>query len=319
MNDDITQGQYISEAQRHIERKQKYKRNVESEYGRLFLKRFYPDTIVLRNQRIGSINVPKKYKGLSEKEQRMFSVYRKYVDLIAITNREIILLEAKRQFKRAAEAIGQLPIYTQVIIDTPELKEYLPSRRIVPTLVYPKDDPHIRDTCQKEGIHFVIWDTPEIEQIKQSKPKYQENRRSYRIIEDRYISDFLIDMFPKARIISGHTYKDVEVDGIAVDDKTIYLIESKIKPSMYLQALGRLKNYPTLFRSDPDIGGDIREKKVVLMLLTPLYDPLVKDECVRSNVKYMLYKPKYVDEYLTAVSHRERQAKKTHVDISRRY
>ena len=319
MIDNIQQGEYISEARRHIERKQKYKRNIESEYGRLFLKRFYPTAIVLKNQRIGAINVPPKYRGLSEKEQRMFSVYRKYVDLIAITQTEIILLEAKRQFKRAAEAIAQLPVYTRIIVDTPELQDYLPSRRIVPVLVYPTDDPHIRDTCRRENIRFIIWDTPAIEQIKQSKPKYQENRRSYRIVEDRYISDFLTDMFPKAKIISGHTYQDVEVDGIAIDDKTVYLIESKIKPSMYLQALGRLKNYSTLFRSDPEIGGDIREKKVVLMLLTPLYDPLVKDECVRSNVKYTLYKPDYVDEYLKTVSHRERQAKKTHADISRRY
>jgi hypothetical protein len=139
---------------------------VERRYVVEAVKKYWPNALrVYYNHPITPISneLRRRFPGVSD---RYFTKYRRYVDAVVITDQELLLIEAK--IRRPIDGLGQLLLYRHYAAQNPELKPFA-SKRIIPVLMTPKEDPYLIPVAQANGFRVMIVKTDNSQEYLQEK------------------------------------------------------------------------------------------------------------------------------------------------------
>ena len=134
--------------------------------------------------------------------------------------------------------------------------------------------------------------------------------RVYERREAKLLNEFLEKYFPTAmtwkRVRLGPSPKPEEhkwyqvirrwADAVVYDGKKVTIIEAKVKAEV--GAIAQLELYKQLFPKTPEFSL-LKKKPVELPLVVGWHDPEVENLCKQKNIKYVVFQPKWLKEYLT--------------------
>jgi len=106
---------------------------------------------------------------------------------------------------------------------------------------------------------------------------------------------------PKMRAIARITVGSVDAV-VELPEKTI-LIEAMIREDF--GKIQMLKTYRHLYRTDPTYR-DRWELPIELIILTPIYNPLLEHFCREEGIRYIHYRPQWIEPYLGSLAPRHR-------------
>jgi len=98
---------------------------------------------------------------------RMYMSLLRWVDAIFLQEGMVHIVEAK--IAPRAGAIGQLLLYKELFLQTPEFQAYK-SWPIVLDFLCPEPDLQLAETCTKHGIRYIVWKPKDFDDDK-DKPK----------------------------------------------------------------------------------------------------------------------------------------------------
>jgi len=87
-------------------------------------------------------------------------------------------------------------------------------------------------------------------------------------------------------------------DAVVITDKEVVLIEGELRRPM--EALGELISYRDLLFQTPELTA-YAKMPVKSILLCPVYDPTMDLQLKEHNIEAVVFRPKWVDEYLREV------------------
>lgn len=135
-----------------------------------------------------------------------------------------------------------------------------------------------------------------------------EEKRKYTPVENRLLYEWCIKNYPKAlqwrRVRVGPIPKSPEeklygvlrrwVDAVIFTGKKVILVEAKIRP--HPDAIGQLLLYNELFPKTPEFS-QLKDYPRELVFLTTKEDNAVRNLCRQHNIKFVVYRPKWIEEY----------------------
>ena len=144
--------------------------------------------------------------------------------------------------------------------------------------------------------------------------------KSYRITHEPYLTEYLVRNYPlrtwrvNVRVgpVNPELVKDIvepryrraamvtvgSVDAIVeLPDKTI-LVEAMIRDEP--GKIQMLKMYRNYYLTDPAYA-ERRTLPIELMLLSPIYNPMIKHLCTTEGIRYVFYRPVWIETYLTTL------------------
>jgi len=150
--------------------------------------------------------------------------------------------------------------------------------------------------------------------------------RFYRIIHEPYLNEYLVRNYPigtwihnvrvgpvapelVAEILEERLRRVARVTVASVDaivklpDKTV-LVEAMIRDEP--GKVQMLKLYRRLFLSDTEFR-DRWELPVELVLVTPIFNPLLRAICQEEGITYAFYRPDWIEPYLGSLPPRLRE------------
>ena len=140
----------------------------------------------------------------------------------------------------------------------------------------------------------------------------------YKRPESRLIYEYMINRysrFPQWRRvrvgpIPGKEPKELYgvlrrwVDGIVFTGSKIILIEAKMKPDP--AAIGQLLFYKKMFPLTPEFEM-YKDYPIEMEFVTTREDPMVKAQCKDNGIRYVVYRPKWVEEWEKEQAERYRE------------
>jgi hypothetical protein len=126
--------------------------------------------------RVGKASPDRLKMVKTQAERNLLSSHRSWVHYVVITAEKVILVWGS--LKPDEADIAKLKLRMQLAPYTPELQRYkhLPSEA---HLVSPIKDPIVKRLAEKEGIKFVRFSTPEIEEHLATRPGRERERLRY--------------------------------------------------------------------------------------------------------------------------------------------
>ena len=95
-------------------------------------------------------------------------------------------------------------------------------------------------------------------------------------------------------------------DAVAIYPDHVVLVEGSIRPDPGDPS--KLELYRELLPQTPELAEQIRGKPVMLELVTSIHDPAVERMCRERGIKYVLFTPPWIPDYLKLLYPRERRA-----------
>jgi len=157
-------------------------------------------------------------------------------------------------------------------------------------------------------------------------------KRKYRLGETRYVQEILRYFYPEAIRISPvrigtlpEPLGEVEwlpeeralltarmrwADAVAIEDKTIHLIEAKLLPGRYPEGLSKLEIYRHLIPNTPALA-QYRDYQVIAELWTPIDDPMIKKLADEKGIRNLIFEPPWFRNYLETLAARARRSPRT--------
>ena len=86
-------------------------------------------------------------------------------------------------------------------------------------------------------------------------------------------------------------------DALVIRKEELIVIEGKLRPERYADALMKLKIYVRLVPVTPELE-EHKALPVHAILLTPVLHPVINDECHGFGFKNVIWSPKWVTDYL---------------------
>jgi hypothetical protein len=86
------------------------------------------------------------------------------------------------------------------------------------------------------------------------------------------------------------------IDGAVIMEDRIILIEGKILPS--LGDISQLECYKELLPYTPELE-QFKNLTIVLQYVTPVLDPYLKSKMLEKGIQYVIFRPAWIEEYLT--------------------
>lgn len=145
----------------------------------------------------------------------------------------------------------------------------------------------------------------------------QEAKREYRIVEQRYLVEYIAKRFPNAKkvmyqvpvgdfphVAAKHSeVKDAKwfwrygprIDAIVIANGTLYLIEAETRRPV--NGLSELELYNSLIEQTPHLGPYLKFPRKII-LVTPVMDPNVARICAEKGWEYEIFRPTWIDEHL---------------------
>ena len=96
-------------------------------------------------------------------------------------------------------------------------------------------------------------------------------------------------------------------DAVVIQPHRLIVIEGKLRASEFLKGLGELLVYTQLVAHTPEFE-KFKNRRVTGRLLIPIADPVVDMVGRQQNLEIAVYKPKFWDEFKTAVQPRQARA-----------
>lgn len=145
-------------------------------------------------------------------------------------------------------------------------------------------------------------------------------RKPYVQRDRRYVVEYVEQFYPKTRawfnlrlgpppISVAAAYPGLDVDryarvwkktcdAVVVTDQELVLIEGELRrPS---EGLGELLVYRDLIRTTPELQ-PYQGRRIRTVLLCPVVDPTLTLQLQKHNIELVIYRPKWVEEYLKEV------------------
>jgi len=85
------------------------------------------------------------------------------------------------------------------------------------------------------------------------------------------------------------------VDGLIVTKTKVIIVEAKVKPDP--GAISQLEVYRLLFPETPEFSS-LKKRKIELVFLTSSKDPILYKLAKQKKIRYVVYCPKWLKEYL---------------------
>ena len=86
-------------------------------------------------------------------------------------------------------------------------------------------------------------------------------------------------------------------DAIVIAKDKLTLIEGKLIIHRYFEGLGQLQVYSRLVPQTPELQPYL-DRPTECILLVPVEDPLVRTLCIENNIRMVIWRPLFVEEYL---------------------
>ncbi len=93
-------------------------------------------------------------------------------------------------------------------------------------------------------------------------------------------------------------------DAVVVTDRELLVVEAKIKPDVGV--VSQLKMYLRLVKVTPELD-PYRDRPIVGVLLTAVDDPSLGSLATEEGYRYVVYRPAWVNDYLSELLPRERR------------
>jgi len=147
--------------------------------------------------------------------------------------------------------------------------------------------------------------------------------------ETRYVQEILTRFYPGAITISpvrlgtlpeplaGEEWTPEEramlttrqrwADAVAIEDRTIHLIEGKLLPGRYPEGLSKLEVYRTLVPNTPSLVA-YAGYRLECELWTPIEDPVIKRLAAEKGIRNAIFEPAWFKDFLTSWFPRSRRS-----------
>jgi hypothetical protein len=86
-------------------------------------------------------------------------------------------------------------------------------------------------------------------------------------------------------------------DAIVISQDKLTLIEGKLIIHRYFEGLGQLQVYRRIVPETPELQPYL-DRPIESILLVPVEDPLVRTLCLENNIRMVIWRPAFVEEYL---------------------
>jgi len=93
-------------------------------------------------------------------------------------------------------------------------------------------------------------------------------------------------------------------DAVVIERKKLILIEGKLRASEFLKGLGELLVYRTLIPHTAELA-KYMPRPVESRLLIPIADPVVSAVAAQHDIRVVVYKPKFWEDFLKAIHPRQ--------------
>jgi hypothetical protein len=159
------------------------KRREEAEAGLVsaYLQQYYPDDLTMTHVRLGAIQSELPPGTLTDSELALAGQFRRWADALVVRQYELVLIEGA--IRPALGDISILMGYALLLKVTPELVRYrdLPLRI---ELVAAIEDPVVSMMAYQQGINFVLFTTPEVDDyISRQLPRFRRAPQDGGILE----------------------------------------------------------------------------------------------------------------------------------------
>lgn len=146
-------------------------------------------------------------------------------------------------------------------------------------------------------------------------------RRPYRQIERRYIVEYVLNRYPDAiyrafnvrlgipkpierSIVAMTEYNIAKLwaptaDAVVITKNYVLVIEAKIRYPR--QGVGQLKDYVRRVCNTPGLSHYCPNRRVLGVLVVPLYDPDIARLCQEEGIIYHVFTPCWVLDYMVEV------------------
>ena len=150
--------------------------------------------------------------------------------------------------------------------------------------------------------------------------------RKYRIVHEPYLMEWLVKNFPPGtfrtnvrlgavspelveRTVSPAERRALKVftaqaDAIVLLKEKVIIIEALVRPEWW--KIQQLKQYKKLFKSTIEFK-EHWDKPIELVLLTTISSPFHEKMCAEEGIRLILYRPKWIEEYLQTLAARKRR------------